>query len=111
MIIKYLYVYIVRCNDGAYYTGITNNIEKRLIEHNKGIHTESYTYSRRPVELAFCELFTNYTLAIEWETKIKKWSAKKKEALINSDWKKLIEEAKCKNVTSHEIYNSKKSNK
>lgn len=111
MVIKYLYVYIVRCNDGTYYTGITNNIEKRLIEHNKGIHTESYTYSRRPVELAFRELFTDYNLAIEWETKIKKWSAKKKEALISSDWEKLIEEAKCKNTTSHVIYNSKKTNK
>jgi putative endonuclease len=108
MVIKYLYVYIVKCNDGTYYTGITNNIERRLIEHNEGTHKESYTYLRRPVELAFCELFTDYNLAIDWETRIKKWSAIKKEALINSDWKRLIEEAKCKNETSHEIYNSKK---
>jgi len=108
MIIKYLYVYIVKCNDGTYYTGITNNVDKRLVEHNKGINTESYTHSRRPVELVFCELFTNYNLAIEWETRIKKWSVKKKEAIINSDWKKLVEEAKCKNLSSHEIYNSKK---
>ena len=107
MVVKYLYVYIIKCNDGSYYTGVTNNLEKRLIEHNDGIHKESYTYFRRPVELAFCELFSNYNLAIEWETRIKKWSAKKKEALINSDWKKLIEEAKCKNETSHKIYNSK----
>lgn len=46
-------------------------------------------------------------MAIEWETKIKKWSVKKKEALINSDWKKLVEEAKCKNESSHEIFNLK----
>ena len=107
MIVKYLYVYIVKCNDGSYYTGVTNNVEKRLLEHNEGIHKESYTYSRRPVDVVFYELFTDYNLAIQWEKRIKKWSAKKKEALINSDWKKLIEEAKCKNETSHEIYNSK----
>ncbi|MBK8367418.1 MAG: GIY-YIG nuclease family protein [Bacteroidetes bacterium] len=111
MIVKYLYVYIIKCNDGTYYTGVTNNIEKRLVEHNEGIHKESYTYFRRPVELAFCELFSDYNLAIQWEKKIKKWSAKKKEALINSDWKRLIEEAKCKNETSHEIYNTIRLNK
>ena len=101
MIVKYLYVYIVKCNDSTYYTGVTNNIEKRLVEHNEGIHKESYTYSRRPVELMFCELFADYNLAIQWEKKIKKWSAKKKEALISSDWKRLIEEARCKNETTH----------
>lgn len=101
MIIKYLYVYIVKCNDGTYYTGVTNNIEKRLIQHNEGINDEAYTHSRRPVNLVFYELFTDYNLAIDWETRIKKWSAKKKEALINSDWKKLVEEAQCKNETSH----------
>ena len=110
MVIKYLYVYILKCSDGTYYTGVTNNVEKRVTEHNIGNDKESYTYSRRPVELAFCELFTDYNLAIEWETRIKKWSVKKKEALIYSDWKKLVEEARCKNETSHEIYNSKKEN-
>lgn len=101
MVVKYLYVYILKCKDGTYYTGVTNDVEKRFIQHNAGINKESYTYSRLPVTLVFCELFTDYNLAIEWETKIKKWSAKKKEALINSDWKKLVEEAKCKNETSH----------
>ena len=72
MIIKYLYVYIVKCNDGTYYTGVTNNVDKRLVEHNTGKNTESYTHSRRPVKLVFCELFINYNLAIEWETRIKK---------------------------------------
>ena len=109
MVVKYLYVYIIKCNDGTYYTGVTNNIEKRLIEHNVGIHKESYTYLRRPVELVFCELFLDYNLAIQWEKRIKKWSSKKKEALMNSDWEKLIEESKCKNESSHEIYNAKKS--
>jgi len=85
MLIKYLYVYIIKCSDGLYYVGITNNLEKRLEEHNNGINKEAFTFYRRPVELKFYERFTNYNLAIEWETRIKKWSAKKKEALINSD--------------------------
>lgn len=98
---KYLYVYILKCKDGTYYTGVTNNIKLRLQQHNSGIDDEAYTYSRRPVELVYYELFTNYKLAIDWETRLKKWSAKKKEALINSDWKKLAEEAICKNETTH----------
>lgn len=101
-VIKYLYVYIAKCNDGTYYTGVTNNIEKRLIQHNEGSNQDSYTFKRRPVSIVFYELFTDYNLAIDWETRIKKWSVKKKEALINSDWKKLVEESKCKNKTSHE---------
>ena len=94
-------MYILKCDDNTYYTGITNNVEKRLLEHNEGINKESYTFGRRPVSLEYCEIFNNYNLAIEWETRIKKWSSKKKLALINSDWKKLIVESKCKNDTTH----------
>ena len=72
MKVKYLYVYILKCSDGTYYTGVTNNPEKRVIQHNKGLDPEAYTYSRRPVTLAYCELFTNYNLGIDWETRIKK---------------------------------------
>lgn len=68
-------------------------MDLRLLQHNKGKNCNSYTYSRRPVELQYCEIFTNFTLAIEWETRIKKWSSKKKTALINSDWKRLVEES------------------
>ena len=71
MILKYLYVYILKCNDGTYYTGITTNIEKRLVQHNEGLNTEAYTYSRRPVNLVFYERYTDYNIAIEWETRIK----------------------------------------
>ncbi len=77
-IAKYLYVYILKCSDNTYYTGITNNMDKRLLQHSEGLNKESYTFSRRPVELVYCELFANYNLAIEWETRIKKWSARKK---------------------------------
>ncbi len=101
MVIRYLYVYILECSDGLYYTGITNDMDQRLTEHNSGIDKDSFTYSRRPVKLKFYERFSDFDLAIEWETRIKKWSRRKKEALINSDWESLKDGARCKNFTSH----------
>ncbi|MEO8761972.1 MAG: GIY-YIG nuclease family protein [Bacteroidia bacterium] len=100
-ILKYLYVYILKCCDNTYYTGVTNNPEKRLEQHNLGIDTNAYTYTRRPVEMLYYERFTDYNLAISWEKKIKKWSKNKKEALINGNWQKLKEETECKNQTSY----------
>ena len=94
---KLLYVYILKCSDNTYYTGVTNNPEVRLEQHNAGINTTSYTFARRPVEMVYCQSFSDYNLAIEWETRIKKWSKKKKEALINEKWDILKIEAECKN--------------
>ena len=91
---KIIYLYIIKCSDGSYYTGVTNNLEKRIIEHNLGINKESYTFNRRPVELMWHEIFNNFNLAFEWETRIKKWSKKKKEALINNDYDALIKLSK-----------------
>ncbi len=65
------YVYIVECADKSYYTGVTNNIEGRLWEHNAGINKTSYTYTRRPVILKYCENFQNIQQAISWEKQIK----------------------------------------
>jgi len=86
---KVIYLYILKCSDDSFYIGVTNNLNKRFIEHNQGINPESYTFSRRPVELVFHELFTDFNLAFEWETKIKKWSRLKKQALINGDFELL----------------------
>lgn len=105
---KFLFVYILKCSDGIYYTGLTNNPEKRLIEHNSGINPESYTFTRRPVEMVYCEKFTDYDHAVAWEKRIKDWSRKKKEALINDNLDKLIEYASCKNETSHKKVGSEK---
>lgn len=96
---KVLYVYILKCSDGNYYTGITNDLERRFNEHQEGIHPESYTFDRRPLELLYYETFTNYSYAIEWEKKIKRWSRKKKEALINSNWEDLKKFSECLNDT------------
>ncbi|MFH1670455.1 MAG: GIY-YIG nuclease family protein [Patescibacteria group bacterium] len=83
------YVYIVRCKDGSYYTGITNNVGLRINEHNKGIHPKSYTYSRRPVRFVYSSHFNDVWEAISWEKQIKRWSRKKKEALIYEEYEKL----------------------
>ncbi len=86
---KKYYVYILQCSDNTYYTGVTNNLERRLFEHKKGLHPNSYTASRRPLSLAYhCE-FTEIRFAIETEKRIKKWSRLKKEALIKGDYEKL----------------------
>ncbi len=105
---KYLYVYILRCIDNSYYTGVTSNLELRVRQHNYGIDDESYTYTRRPVVLEYFERFSDFRLAIEWEKRIKRWSRKKKEALIVANWDKLKEEAACKNETSHTFYTTDK---
>jgi putative endonuclease len=58
------YVYIVECNDGIYYTGVTNDIERRIAEHNDGDNPTCFTYKRQ-------------------------WSRKKKEALFIEDWEEI----------------------
>lgn len=98
---KSYFVYIVKCIDDSYYTGISNNPEKRVWEHNEGLSESSYTFSRRPVQLVFTAEFNNVYDAISAEKRIKGWSRKKKEALINNDFDLLQELAKCKNKSSH----------
>lgn len=83
------WVYILRCNDGSYYTGVTNSLERRLYEHNQGVDEKCYTYHKRPVEIVFTEYTNDINAAIEREKQIKGWSRKKKEALIKSNWRDL----------------------
>ncbi|GGK28960.1 hypothetical protein GCM10007962_24000 [Yeosuana aromativorans] len=93
---KTYYVYILKCSDNTYYTGITSNLDKRVIEHNSGKHKDSYTHSRRPVSLVFYAEFTEPTKAIETEKQIKKWSKAKIEALINNEFEMLANLSKKK---------------
>lgn len=93
------YVYIVQCIDGLYYTGVTNDLERRLWEHNTGYNEKCFTFKRRPAVLKYEEHFYNIVNAIAWEKQIKGWSRKKKEALFNRDWEKIKKLAKSnKNV-------------
>ena len=79
---KTYYVYILRCNDESLYTGITSNEEKRIADHQQGLHVDCYTYSRRPVTLVYKAEFSEVMDAIRFEKQLKRWSRKKKEALI-----------------------------
>ena len=90
------YVYIVECSDKSYYIGVTNDIDRRLWEHNNDEKKTSYTYNRRPVVLRYCETFQYVQNAIAWEKQLKGWSRKKKEALFRGDWEEIRRLAKSK---------------
>jgi len=83
------FVYILKCSDNSYYTGVTSDFEKRIYEHQNGLIADCYTLSRRPVVLALLEEFSDIRDAIDREKQIKRWSRKKKEALIAKDFEKL----------------------
>ena len=100
----FYYVDILKCSDNSYYTGITNNLEKRYNEHKFGKITDCYTFKIRPVKLVFNQEFTDVLQAIYFEKKIKKWTRAKKEALINNDWDMLQILSECRNAT-HYKYN------
>jgi len=90
-------VYIVQCIDNSYYTGVTNDVNRRVVEHNSGEDTKAYTYRKRPVKLIWFEYYNDINQAIEKEKQIKGWSRKKKEALINDDFNRLVELSNLKN--------------
>lgn len=84
------YMYILLCSNGSYYTGSTNNLELRLIQHQNGKganHTKKYL----PVTLIYYEEYPRVEQAFYREKQIQGWSRKKKEALINGDHNLLPE--------------------
>ena len=79
------YVYIVECADGSLYTGITTDVNRRLLEHNYSFKSAKYTRSRRPVHLVWSkEVEGGRSGASKEEYRIKRLSRKKKLDLINS---------------------------
>jgi putative endonuclease len=86
-------MYILKCSDGSYYTGSTQNLEKRLSEHQQGLGA-NHTRKRLPVKLIYCEFFEHVEDAFRREKQIQGWSRRKKEALINSDEQALIDFSK-----------------
>ncbi len=78
-------VYILRCKDNSLYTGITIDIERRLVEHNGDNRLGSrYTRARRPVTLVYQEKVTTRSQASRREAEIKQLSKADKELLIVS---------------------------
>ncbi|PPK94934.1 putative endonuclease [Nonlabens xylanidelens] len=94
------YVYLLECNDRLLYTGMTNNIQRRFNEHQKGLNPRSFTFKRRPVELLFHEQFNDVFQAYHFEARIKKGSAKKKRALASGDFDRLKILSNCQNDSS-----------
>jgi predicted GIY-YIG superfamily endonuclease len=78
-------VYILRCSDRSLYVGQTNNITRRLREHNAG-RGANFTSTRRPVTLAYTETHKTKSAAISRERQLKGWTRRKKEALIRGDF-------------------------
>lgn len=75
------FVYILKCSDGSFYTGWTNDLQKRLQAHNNGTASK-YTRSRRPVEFVYIEKTDTKSAALKREAAIKKLTRLQKIALI-----------------------------
>ncbi len=86
---------MLKCADGSYYTGHSDNLEARVAAHQSGM-IEGYTSSRRPVELVWSEYFAKREEALAAERQIKGWSRAKKRALIAEDWDLISELARCR---------------
>ncbi len=82
------YAYLLRCSDGSYYAGHTDDLDQRMAYHQAG-SLGGYTARRRPVELVWSETFPSRDEALAAERQIKGWSRAKKEALITGDWQRI----------------------
>jgi putative endonuclease len=82
------WAYLLRCADGSYYAGHTDDIDRRISEHQLG-HFPGYTHKRRPVTLVWSDYFLNRDDAKASERQIKGWSRAKKEALIAGDYARI----------------------
>lgn len=91
-----LFVYIVECSDSSFYTGVTNDLDRRVAEHNIGDNPKAYIYRRRPVKLVYHEDHSDPYYAISREKQIKGWSREKKIAMIQGEWEKLPGQSKSK---------------
>ena len=89
-----LTVYIVECKDATYYTGVTNDIDRRIAEHNEGYNPSAFTFRRRPVKLVFAYDCIDGHEAHAFEKQIKGWRREKKKALIEGRWDDLPELSK-----------------
>ncbi len=82
------HTYLLRCADGSYYVGHTDNLEARIGQHKSGL-IPGYTSSRLPVEFLWAQDFPERDQALAAEQQIKGWSRAKKEALMAGDYELL----------------------
>jgi putative endonuclease len=88
------YVYILSSDSGTLYIGVTNNLTRRISEHQQGI-IEGFTKKYKCYKLVYYEYYTDIRIAIDRETQLKKWNRLKKQELIkttNPTWCDLSRE-------------------
>ena len=91
------WVYMLRCADGSYYTGHTEDLERRIGQHHCGGYA-GYTRRRRPLAVVFVQDFDSREGALAMELRIKGWTRRKKEALAKGDWAALRRHARGPNA-------------
>jgi len=79
------FLYLIRCKDGALYTGITTDVDRRFAEHQSGKGAK-YLRGKAPLTLAFQQKIGSRSAALKAEASIKKLSKANKEAIINTGW-------------------------
>ena len=81
---------MLECSDESYYIGHTDDIDKRVSEHEQGKGC-AYTKTRLPIKVVYVQDFMTRDEAINAEQQLKGWSRRKKEAFIRNDWKTIKE--------------------
>lgn len=81
---KNWYIYMLCCSDQSYYTGITNDITRRLQQHNHGSNGAKYTRARRPVTLVYQEPQADHSSALKREIQIKRLRPEAKRELARN---------------------------
>lgn len=76
------FVYLLLCQDGSFYTGITTDVAKRFQDHQNG-KGGAYTRSHKPVKIIYQESLPNKSSALKREAQIKSWSRHKKISVLN----------------------------
>jgi predicted GIY-YIG superfamily endonuclease len=82
------WVYMLKCADDSYYIGHTEDLERRIAQHQGG-EIAGYTHSRRPITLIYAESFPTRLEALAMERRIKGWTRAKKDALARGDWQRV----------------------
>jgi predicted GIY-YIG superfamily endonuclease len=85
---KPFWLYMLRCADGSYYVGHTDDLERRVAEHQAAA-IPGHTCARRPVTLVYAAEMVTRDEAIQRERQLKGWSRAKKEALVRGDWPRV----------------------
>jgi predicted GIY-YIG superfamily endonuclease len=99
------FVYMLRCSNGSFYVGHTDDLEKRMAEHDAGVGCD-HTRRLRPVTLLYVCEFPTREEALASERQLKGWSRAKKQALVEGDWDRIVALARRRSVTRYMPFDS-----